>query len=405
MNPFPMVVADLRAMRWIAIAVVLLVALSVASAVAISAQERMLRGGSARAADDFDLIIGAPGSETQLILTGVYLDLSALNLVDGATLNALASDPRVTAAAPIAFGDVVAGYPVIGTTAVFASRWGRLAPSEGRLFAQEGEAVAGADVGFPLGQSIVPSHGTSDRRDPDEEARHRHAGVTYTIVGRLPRTGTPYDRAILVPVESVWETHALGNGHQAEGPIGPPFDALKVPGVPVIVVKPRGVADAYALRAQYRRGDTMAVFPAEILVALYARLGDLRNVLVIASWLNSTLIFAALLCLVLVLTGFRRKRYAVLRALGAPAAYILAVVWSGAAIMIGTGCLLGLVFGWAGAALVAQLLEIRTGLALVFQPAWSDLALVASLFGLGCLVSAAPALLAYRTDPGAALRS
>jgi putative ABC transport system permease protein len=254
-------------------------------------------------------------------------------------------------------------------------------------------------------RSIVPSHGTADRGHPDEEARHRHAGVTYTIVGRLPRTGTPFDRAILLPVESVWETHGLGNGHRDEGRIGPPFDAEKVPGVPAIVVKPRGVADAYALRAQYRNGSTMAVFPAEILVALYARLGDLRNVLVLASWLNSALIFAALLCLVVVLTGFRRKRYAVLRALGAPAGYIMAVVWTGAALLIGTGCVVGLGFSWAGAALLSRMIEARTGVSLAFQPAWSDAALVLSLFMLGCLVSVAPALLAYRAAPAVALRS
>lgn len=406
MNPWPVVVADLRAMRWVAFAVPLLVALSVAGAVAINAQERMLRGGSARAADDFDLVVGAPGSETQLILTSVYLDLTALNLVNGRVLAALASDPRVAEAAPIAFGDVVSGHPVIGTTAAFASRWGRLSPSEGRMFAAEGEAVVGSEVGLGLGESIVPSHGTAERGlSAAEEARHRHAGVTYTIVGRMPRTGTPYDRAILMPVESVWATHGLGNGHAAGGRIGPPFNAFVAPGVPAIVVKPRAVADAYALRAQYRRVDTTAVFPAEILVTLYARLGDVRDVLVAASWLNSALMFAALLALVVVLTGLRAKRYAVLRALGAPPRYIMAVVWSGAAILIGTGCALGLGLGWAGAALVSRLIEARTGLGLAFRPAWSDVGLVLGLFALGSLAAAAPAILAYRSDPAAALRS
>ena len=393
-------------MRWVALAIPLLVALSVASAVAISVQERMLRGGSARAADDFDLVIGAPGSETQLILTGVYLDLTALNLVNGRVLAALAADPRVADVAPIAFGDVVAGYPVIGTTAAFASRWGRLSASEGRMFAAEGEALLGSDVGLRVGQSIVPSHGTVGHGLSDqEEARHRHEGVAYTIVGRLPRTGTPYDRAILLPVESVWATHGLGNGHATTGRIGPPFNAFATPGIPAVVVKPRAVADAYALRAQYRRQDTMAVFPAEILVSLYARLGDVRNVLVAASWLNAALMFAALLALVIVLTGLRAKRYAVLRALGAPPRYIMAAVWTGAAILIGAGCTLGLAVGWAGALLVARLIEARTGLGLAFQPAWSDLMLVLGLFALGCLVSATPAILAYRSDPATALRS
>ena len=44
---------------------------------------RALREGSARAADAFDLLIGAPGSETQLVLTSVYLQPASLDLIDG----------------------------------------------------------------------------------------------------------------------------------------------------------------------------------------------------------------------------------------------------------------------------------------------------------------------------------
>jgi len=77
----------------------------------------------------------------------------------------------------------------------------------------------------------------------------------------------------------------------------------------------------YTLRAQYRQGGTMAFFPAEVLVSLYRTLGDLRDVLVIASALNDVLIFAAVTILLLALAGLRRRRYAVLRALGASRGY------------------------------------------------------------------------------------
>ena len=50
MNPLPMVIADLRALRWTAAAIVTLVALAVAIGVAIGAQERALRQASAKAA-------------------------------------------------------------------------------------------------------------------------------------------------------------------------------------------------------------------------------------------------------------------------------------------------------------------------------------------------------------------
>jgi putative ABC transport system permease protein len=409
MNPWPVVIADLRALRWVAWAAPLLVAIAVALGVAISAQETALRRSSAQAADDFDLLIGAPGSHTQLVLTTVYLQPEAIPLVDGAILNALAGDERVRAAAPIAFGDSVRGHPVVGTTAEFAARWGRAAPSEGRVFARENEAVVGADVGLRLGETVTPSHGVATRRpagtDGEDEARHRHEGVRYTVVGRLPRFGTPWDNAILVPIESVWETHGLGNGHAAEDArLGPPFDAARVPGIPAIVVKPRAVADAYGLRAQYRQGGTVAFFPAEVLVGLYAALGDVRDVLVVATTLNDVLVFTATTMLLLALAGLRRRRYAVLRALGASRSYILMSVWLGAALILAAGCLSGLVLGGLAAWLVGHLVEQRTGLVLATGIGWPEVLGVLGLVVIGSLMALLPAVASFRTPAGDSLR-
>lgn len=408
MNPWPVVLADLRALRWVAWVTPLLVAIAVAVGVAVSAQETALRQSSARAADDFDLLIGAPGSHAQLALTTVYLQPEAIPLIDGALLNALARDRRVKEAAPIAFGDSVHGHPVIGTTISFANRWGRLAPSEGRLFARESEAVIGADVRLRLGEAITPSHGVPTRRDDAsarDDSKHRHDGVSYQVVGRLPRLGTAWDNAILVPIESVWETHGLGNGHATDGAaLGPPFDAEKIPGVPAIVVKPRAVADAYALRSQYRQGGTVAFFPAEVLVGLYSTLGDVRDVLVVASVLNDVLVFAAIAMLLLGLAGLRRRRYAVLRALGASRAYILFAVWLGATLILVAGCLAGLGLGALVAWLVGQWVEQRTGLAVPIAIGLPELAGVLGLIGLGSLMAMLPALASFRTPAGDALR-
>jgi len=411
MNPFSMVLADLRALRWSAVAIVALVAVAVAIGVAIGAQERALRQSSAAAADDFDLLIGAPGSQAQLLMSTVYLQLEAIPLVDGSVLDALARDERVAGFAPIAFGDVTRGYPIIGTTAAFASRWGRIAPSEGRLFEAEGEAVIGADVDYRLDQSITPSHGVASEphkagEEGADEASHRHAGHDYTIVGRLPRLGSPWDRAILVPIESVWEVHGLGNGHAAgTETIGPPFDGAPVPGVPAIVVKPRSVAGAYALRSQYRQGGTMAFFPAEVLVGLYRALGDARGVLVLASTLNATLVFAAILLLLIAVTGLRRRRYAVLRAMGAPRLYVLLVIWLGMAALMALGCLAGLLLGGAAAAVLSQLVEAQTGLHVAISLGAPEFRQIGLLFCVGTLLSLLPAIASFANPIGAGLRS
>ncbi len=57
-------------------------------------RRRALRIGSARAAGPFDLVIGAPGSETQLVLSSMFLQAAPLSLMPGSVLAALAEDPR-----------------------------------------------------------------------------------------------------------------------------------------------------------------------------------------------------------------------------------------------------------------------------------------------------------------------
>ncbi len=95
LNPLPVILADIRRSRWGFASVVGLIAVAVALGVAVSAQERALRRGSAAAADAFDLLVGAPGSPTQLVLTAVYLQPAALPLVPGDVLKGLHDEPGI----------------------------------------------------------------------------------------------------------------------------------------------------------------------------------------------------------------------------------------------------------------------------------------------------------------------
>jgi putative ABC transport system permease protein len=200
------ILADLRRLWLGGAVVVLLVALATALGVAVTLQERSLRLGSARAADKFDLVVGAAGSETQLVLSSIFLQAAPLPLVDGSVLTRLSADPRVDWAAPVGFGDSFSGYPIIGTTTKLISS---TTPgfAEGKMFALEGEAVLGAAVNLPLGAEIKPMHGTA------ETGGHTHAGPAYKVTGKLQPTGTPWDRAILVPIQAVWHVHGLGEEH------------------------------------------------------------------------------------------------------------------------------------------------------------------------------------------------
>ncbi|CAN7677453.1 ABC transporter permease [Rhizobium sp. LjRoot254] len=413
------IIADLRK-YWIGSAViVLIVALAVALGVAVTLQERALRLGSAHAADKFDLVIGAAGSENQLVLSSVFLQASPLPLMDGAVLTKLAADPRVAWAAPIGFGDSFEGYPIVGTTTVLVAK---LADglAEGTVFAKEGEAIIGTNVDLALGDEIKPMHGTA------EEGGQTHTELAYRISGRLKPTGTAWDRAILVPIQAVWHIHGMGHeeheDHDAETPeathvdhehhdeaqADAPIDehwGAEVPGLPAILVKPKTIADAYKLRQEYRANATVAVFPGEVLTRLYATLGDAKRVLFAVAAGSQVLVAASLLLVTVMHVGQRRRQIGALRAFGAPRHALFAIVWLELFALVLVGIALGFALGYAAARAISDLVSEGSGVSMPVGFATEDMTFLIVLTLFAALISAMPAIFAYRQSPAAALRA
>ena len=380
------ILADLKRLWAASLVIILLVALASALGVGITLQERALRLGSARAADKFDLVIGAAGSETQLVLSSVFLQPAPLPLLAGDVLPKLKADPRVAFAAPIGFGDSFQAYPVVGSTPELITALNNGAALEGRAPAGEHDAVIGSAVGLTLGQSFEPMHGAAG------DAGHVHTEFSYQVTGRLLPTGTAWDRAIIVPIEAVWEIHGL---HAEEEP----------PGVPAILVKPKTIADAYRLRGEYRGDQTVAVFPGEVLTRLYATLGDARQVMSIIAIAAQTLVAAAIALIAIAHVAQRRRQIGALRAFGAPRSAVFGIVWSELLTLMGSGIALGFLLGWAAVRLICDQLTRQNGVVLPVEFQASDLGLAFALLVAAAVIAAIPALLAYRQPAAAALRA
>lgn len=416
------VLADLRRLWAGSVIMVVLIGLATSLGIAVTLQERALRLGSARAAEKFDLIVGAPGSATQLVLSSVFLQTAPLPLMPGKILTDLAADPRVQWAAPIGFGDFFHDHPIVGTTTTLIRETSR-GFAEGRMFEREGQAVIGAAVDVPTGADIVPMHGTP------EAGGHVHAEAAYRVVGKLNPTGTAWDRAILVPIQAVWHLHGLHDedadededGHDAaehehedhehhhhgidaDAPLSENRHDMAPPGLPAILVKPRSVADAYKLRQAFRSEATQAVFPAEILTSLYATMGDVRSVLIVVANGAQAVIAAALLLVTAVHIGQRRKQIGALRAFGAPRRAIFAIVWLELFVLFAAGIAIGFAVGYGAAITIARGFTAQSGIILPVGFTGEDLPHAAILLGFAALLAALPAGLAYRQPPAAALR-
>lgn len=389
MNPFPVVFSLLNRNRVTLIFFVVLITFAVGLGIAITTQERAVRQGSARAADKFDLVIGSPGSPFDLVLASVYARPAAMGLVEGATLARIMAEEGVDFAAPIAFGDSASGYPIMGTTSQFVAHLaGGLA--EGRPFAATYEAVLGANVRLDIGDHLHAAH------DGFDSAEMLHDG-TLEVVGRMVRTHSAWDNVVVVPVEQVWLSHGLTTGHApGDDRIGPPFAADQLPGVPAVVVKPTTVPAAYGLRNAWRTDTTQAIFPAEILVQLYALLGDARAIMSFLALATQILVVAAILSGVMIILQLYRTRFAVLRALGATAGYVFLVAWSYVALLILAGAVLGLVLGAGVSWAVSFYLEAQSGIAIPVTLSWQEVQLVLMLVGAGALLSTLPAIAIYR---------
>ena len=423
---------------------VTLIGLAVGIGLAVLVQERALRAGSAHAADAFDVLVTAPGSDVTAMLAAVYLDPAALPLVPAERWAAVAAHPATDLAAPLAFGDSVDGAPIVGTTAAFVAHLlvrSGAGIAAGRPFVAVHEALVGSATDFAPGQRLVPAHGVGF-----VEGAHAHAALT--VVGRLAPTGTPWDRAVVVPIESVWIAHGLGDGRAAtadgvgedrrdaassivdeassrrraeEGGevaadarddgggeaapgIGPPWDVERMPGVPAIVARAEDLGGNYALRGAFTDTETMAFFPGEVLARLHALLGDLRRVLSLLALVTQLLVVTAVAAaLAILMRGFAR-RFAMLRALGAPAVHVFAIVWSHGTLLVLAGAALGVGVGLVAARVLSALIAAETGVAMPLRIASADAVPLAAFVLVGAALATLPAWAAARREPVAALR-
>lgn len=409
MNPLMLIKGELRRSFGGILALSLVLALSLSLGVGVSMTERAVRQGTARAGDAFDLLVGAQGSSVQLMLGAVYLRPQSLPLVPGSAVTEILKQEGVAWAAPLAFGDRWNASPLVGTSRDMVTLGGKRVLAEGRAFAAQDEAVLGAGVPLRLGEAFSPMHGQVSA------SRNEHGHVRYKAVGRLPETGTPWDNAILIPIESVWAVHdafpdaghGLPLGHLFEGKGSP------LPGVSAVVVKPESIAAAYRLRAFWQTAtlpdadgrpvNMQGVFTGEVLTELFATLGDMRDIMTGMAYAAQFVALCGVMLVGGMAVSMRKRILGTLRVLGAPRAYLVLSVWCVVSASIAAGALAGLLFGWGLSEGAALLMFRQTGIMLSPQLTLAEGSFAAASFALGSLCALFPAYMVYRKTGAVAL--
>jgi putative ABC transport system permease protein len=323
------------------VAAVSVLALSSALAVMLFLLAQGLRDGLIRAVEPFDLIVGAKGSPYQLVLNTVMLRDVPIGNIKWSDHIALSDDARTDFSVPLAFGDSYLGYPVVGTGDGIlrirrgASDRGWLDVAEGRWFESEFEAVLGAQTAteskLRIGDSFRTSHGVVF--EDEHEALFKVVGIAERVFG-------PYDRAIFVNIESIWENHAH---HDHD-------DVDEDKEVTAVLVRPASYPDAYSLAVSFQRdSEKQLVFPAQTAARLFSLMGGGERFL-------SVVVYSVAVCSIfttmLVLywsNRDRRREKALLCALGASRGALVTVSWLEGTFTLLIGALAGEVLGRAGA--------------------------------------------------------
>ncbi|MGX9782637.1 FtsX-like permease family protein [Janthinobacterium lividum] len=373
----------------------LLVAIGIAMMTFILGVSSQLEEHAERDAQGIDLVVGAKGSPLQLILSSVYhADIPTGNIPDGA-LAALAAQPLVKSAIPLALGDNFHGFRIVGSTTALLDHYGAHL-AQGKLFTQAMQAVFGAraarETGATLGASFAGSHGLAAGGE-----LHEHA--PYTVTGILAPTGTVLDRLILTPVASVWQVHETDPDEQPAVPAAAPERELTA----VLVQYASPLAAISLPRWVNSQARLQAAQPAFEAARLFNLLGVGIDVL---RAIAAGVLLVAALSLFVALYGALEERktdLAILRTLGASPAKLLRLLLAQGLLLSLTGAALGWLLGHAAVGLLGWLASMQDlnlqAWRIVPGEAWLPVIAVA----VGLLAAAIPAARAYRTDIAATL--
>ena len=384
------------------------VALAVGLTMAVLMLNVQIRNAFTGGPVGFDAVLGARGSQLQLVLNTVFhLETSPGNLPWSA-YQAIRSDPRVELAIPYAVGDNYRGLRIVGTTVElftkFEYQMGRKFEVEpgGKFFdPQRREAVVGSFAAhrehLSVGTIIHPYHGVVF----DESSRHEEE---YVVVGVLKPTNSPSDQVVWIPLEGIYrmQGHVLrgsGEPYAAEAGQDIPEQAQEVSAVMLKLKSPQA---GFALEQTVNKQGKVATLAwpiGKVMAEVLDKLGWVVRVLDLLSYLVMLVAGCSILASVYNTILERRREFAILRALGARRSTVFTVV-VGEAMAIST---LGSLLGYAVYAVIllaaAYVIRAQTGVVLnLFEVSHSLVTVPLAMIALGGVAGLLPAHRAYTTD-------
>ena len=422
---------------------VLAVALSVFVLLGVEHVRQEAKSGFASTVSGVDLIVGARTGEINLLLLSIFRIGNATTNVEWETVEEIENLEKVSWSVPITLGDSHKNFRVVGTTQDFFERYqyGRKQPlvfEKGSEFEALQDVVLGSraatELDYRLGDSLVLSHGMADT------SFTHHDELPFNVVGILERSGTPIDNALFVSLEAIEAIHDDENGgsheehdeghkghedhdeheshddhdehdaHEHEeghkgheghdeheghnhGPIG------TVTALLVGLESP-----AFALQVQraineYQGEALLAILPGVALAQLWTLVGGIEGTLRGISILVFISSIFGLNAMLLASMRERRREVFVLRSIGAPSSFVLALLLLESLLIVTVGIAAAVIALFGAIAAVNGFLADQIGVTLsmaIFSEA--SLIAIGLIYISSILLSLLPAMQAYRAS-------
>jgi len=339
----------------------------------------------------FDAVLGARSSKLQLVLNAIFhLEASPGN-VALADYEFIRKHPAVKLAIPIAVGDNLRGFRIVGTvpdlfTEVEYTAGKKFVLTSGKIFdPAEKEAVLGSfaaqQLGLKAGDEFHPFHGLAF------DERNQHAD-TFRVAGVLAPSNTPADKVVWIPLHGL-QTMA---GH----------DPRVATDVSAVLIQLRSPAAGFMLDMMYnKQGNRLTfAFPiGAIMAELFQKIGWFNQVLTLVAYLVALVSAAGVLAAIYNSMAARRRDIAILRALGAGRGLLFGAIVIESAVIGALGMLAAFGIYVMIVSAVAVVIRAQTGV-MIETFAYNPVMLWAppGMIGLCALCGLLPAWKAYRTD-------
>lgn len=353
-----------------------------------------------------DLIVGARTGSVQLLLYSVFHIGNATNNIGWDSLQEVSKLPGVDWTVPISLGDSHRQFRVMGTTAEFFERYQfrrgqQLNFAQGNAFNDLFDTVIGADVakqlGYHLGDPIVVAHGLMSFSKHDEHP--------FRVTGILAKTGTPVDRTVMVSLQAIEAIHVdWQQGTKKSGESTPaqvlrdmPLQPKTVTAALVGTTSPIKIFSLQRAINNYPNEPLQAVMPGVALQELWHLVGVAETALLVISTMVIVTALLGMMANVFAGLNERRREMAIYRAMGAGPRTIFLLLMTETLLVVGSGCLLGVLMVYVFLGLGQGYIDQQFGIWLELGlPSARELQAIVAIMVAGVCVSVLPALRAYR---------